>query len=181
VDHAPAFKSAAKYTAHTGVPFSFVVATPRAYPVPTFTTTSTLPAGVTLTDNHNSTATLGGTPGPNAGGSYVVVITANNGVGSPVNQTFTLRVYQAPVITSAAHDTVTAGAAMTPFTVTDTGYPLPTLRPGIPYGLRLTDNHNGTGTITGTPTVGAGTYTVTIIASSVAGTTQQPFSLTVAP
>jgi len=179
VDHAPVVRSAARYTLHTGVPFSVAIATPGSYPVPTITSTSVLPAGVTLTDN--GMAVLGGTPGPTAGGTYAVVLTASNGVGPPVQHALTLRVYQAPVITSAASDTVTAGAPMAPFTVTDTGYPLPAIRPGLPYGLRLTDNHNGTGTLSGTPRVPAGTYTVTIIASSVAGTAQQAFTVTVAP
>jgi hypothetical protein len=179
VDHPPVVQSSARYTVHTGVPFSVAIATPYSYPVPTITTTSVLPAGVTLTDN--GTAALGGTPGPTAGGTYPVVLTASNGVGPPVLHAFTLRVYQAPVITSPAADTIAAGAPMTPFTVTDTGYPLPAIRPGLPYGLRVTDNHNGTGTISGTPRVPAGTYTVTIIASSVAGSTQQAFTVTVAP
>jgi len=181
VDHAPVFKSRAKCTAHTGTAFSVVVTTPNAYPVAAITTTSTLPGGVTLTDNRNDTATLGGTPAANAGGTYVVNIIASNGAGTPAGQTFILKVYQVPTITSPASDTVTSGVPMTPFTVTDTGYPLPAIRPGLPYGLRLTDNHNGMGTITGTPTVAAGTYTVTIIASSVAGATQQILTLTVLP
>jgi hypothetical protein len=71
---------------------------------------------------------------------------------------------------------------MTPFTVTDTGYPMPRLKAsGLPHGIALTDNHNGTGTIAGTTKVVAGTYTVTITASSKAGVTTQSFGLTVTP
>jgi len=69
---------------------------------------------------------------------------------------FNLTVDQAPVITSAGSDAVTAGSAMTPFTVTDTGFPLPTLRAsGLPAGVKLTDNKNFTGTIAGTPKIAA--------------------------
>ena len=49
-----------------------------------------------------------------------------------MTQTFTLTVYQAPAITSVAADTITAGAAMTPFTVTATGYPVPVLKAKCP-------------------------------------------------
>jgi uncharacterized repeat protein (TIGR01451 family) len=177
LDQAPTFKSNAKYLAMAGVTFAYPVTTVHGYPVPTLTA-SNLPVGVTLTDNHNGTASLTGTPGPTAGGVYPITITATNGVGSPVNQAFVLTVYQAPVITSAASDTVAAGVVMTPFTVTDTGYPAPTLRAsGLPSGVRL-----NAGTIEGTPKAkAAGPYPVTITATSRAGTATQNFELTVTP
>jgi len=55
---------------------------------------------------------------------------------------------------------------MTPFTVTDTGYPTPTLEAsGLRIGLHLIDNHNGTGTIAGTTRATAvGVYVVKITA-----------------
>ena len=137
LDQAPMFKSNPKYVATTGVTFAYPVITAYGYPVPTITTSSALPGGVTLNDNHDGTAGLTGTPGPTAGGVYPITITATNGVGAPVNQTFTLTVDQAPSITSAASDTVTAGVAMTPFTVTTTGYPVPTIRVDLPSGLIL--------------------------------------------
>ncbi|HUD16806.1 MAG TPA: pentapeptide repeat-containing protein, partial [Acidimicrobiales bacterium] len=183
VDNTPAFKSKATYTATTGVAFAYPITTRSGYPVPTITTPSTLPGGVTLndTDPANGTATLGGTPDPNAGGIYVITITATNGIGAPVNQTFTLTVYQGPAITSGDSYTTVAGQPMTPFTVTATGYPVPTLKAsGLPPGVKLTDNKNLTGTISGTPkSTAAGTYTVTITASSKAGTTTQTFTLLV--
>ena len=183
VDNEPVFRSKSRDTAHTGTAISYSVITLHGYPVPTITTTSTLPAGVTLTDNGNGTATLGGTPGPAAGGMYPITFTATNGIVAPVTQMFNLTVDQAPVITSAGSDAVTAGSAMTPFTVTDTGFPLPTLRAsGLPAGVKLTDNKNFTGTIAGTPKIAAaGNHTVTITASGRAGSTTQTFSLTVDP
>jgi hypothetical protein len=178
LDQAPMFKSNAKYLATTGVAFAYPVTTAYGYPVPTIATSSALPAGVTLTDNHDGTASLNGTPGPTAGGVYPITITATNGIGSPVNQAFVLTVYQAPVITSAASDTVAAGAVMTPFAVTDTGYPAPTVKAsGLPSGVMLV-----AGTIQGTPrATAAGTYTVTITATNKAATTTQNFELTVTP
>ena len=178
LDQAPTFKSNTKYLAMAGVAFAFPVTTAYGYPVPTITTSSALPGGVTLTDNHDGTASLTGSPGPTAGGVYPITITATNGVGSPVNQAFVLTVYQAPLITSVASDTVAAGEVMTPFTVTDTGYPVPTLRAsGLPSGVEL-----DAGSIEGTPkATAAGTHPVTITATSKAGTTTQNFELTVTP
>ena len=183
VDNTPVFKSKPRDTVRTGVPFSYPVTTRYGYPVPTITTASTLPDGVTLTDNGNGTAAVGGTPDPNAGGVYPITLTATNGVGSPVDQIFILTVYQAPVVTSADSDTITAGVAMTPFTVTDTGYPLPTVRAsGLPTGVHLTNNSDHTGTITGTPkATAAGTYNPTISVSGKSGNTSQAFTLTVTP
>ncbi|HSZ38100.1 MAG TPA: pentapeptide repeat-containing protein [Acidimicrobiales bacterium] len=177
MDQAPTFRSSAKYTATAGVAFSFPVLTVYGNPLPTITT-STLPGGVNFTDNGDGTATLTGEPGPTAGGAYPITITATNGVGPPVNQAFVLTVYQAPAITSVASDTVTGGVAMTPFAVTDAGYPAPTIRAsGLPSGVSI-----DAGIIEGTPKATAGrTYPVKITATSKAGTATQDFELIVSP
>ncbi len=175
VDNAPVFKSKAKDLVHTGTAFSYPVTTVSGYPVPTITTASTLPGGVTLTDNHNGTAVLTGTPDSNAGGVYPITITATNGVGAPVNQSFVLTVYQAPVIAPIDNTTITTGVAMTSLPITATGYPEPKLAAsGLPYGIKLT-----LGSIAGTTWVAAGAYTVTITASGKAGSTAQTFTLVV--
>jgi len=181
IDNVPVFKSKPRFLAHSGTAFAYSVTTLYGYPLPTLTTASTLPAGVSLVDNGNGTASLTGTPGPNTGGVYPLTLTATNGVGSPVTQTFMLTVYQAPVITSADSDSTPAGVAMTPFTATDTGYPTAKLTAaGLPYGVKLTDNHNLTGTIAGTTRATAdGVYVVTITASGKAGSTIETFTLTV--
>jgi hypothetical protein len=173
----------ARDDAKAGTAFTYLFTTVHGYPVPTITTSSPLPGGVTFTDNGNGTATLGGTPNPNTGGVYPITITATNGVGSPVTKAFTLTVDQLPVITSASSDVITSGAAMSPFTVTDAGYPFPTLRAtGLPLGLRLTDNLNATATISGSPDAkDAGSYAVTITASNRDGAATQTFTLTIAP
>ena len=129
VNNAPIFKSEAKDLVHTGTAFSYPVATDFGYPVPTIATASTLPGGVTLTDNHNGTAVLAGNPDPTAGGVYPIRITATNGIGALVSQFFVLTVYQAPVIAPIGNTTITAGVAMTPLSITVTGYPEPKPRP----------------------------------------------------
>jgi hypothetical protein len=87
-----------------------------------------------------------------------------------------------PTITSADHATFKKGTAGT-FTVTTApGVPATTTitRTGtLPSGVTFTDNHNGTATLAGTPTV-SGVYPITIKASNGTGTAaQQSFTLTV--
>ncbi len=173
----PAFTSAATDTATLGDAFSFAVRTTGA-PSPALTETGALPAGVTFVSNGNGTATIAGTP--TATGSFPLTLTAANAVGT-VTQSFTLTVDQAPTITSAATDTVTAGTAFS-FTVTTTGYPVATLLPlgFLPAGVTFVANSNGTATISGTPT-STGTSTVLIIALSSTGLVIQTFTLTVNP
>ena len=175
VDNVPVFKSKAGDLVHTGTAFSYPVTTVSGYPVPTITTASTLPDGVTLTDNHNGTADLAGNPDPTAGGVYPITITATNGIGAPVNQSFVLTVYQAPVIATIGNTTITKGVAMTPLPITATGYPVPKLAAsGLPRGIKLT-----LGSIAGTTSAAAGTYTVKITASGKAGSTAETFTLVV--
>ena len=180
VDNSPIFKSKPRYLAHTGTAFSYPVTTDYGYPFPTITTTSPLPARVTLVDNANGTAALTGTPGTLAGGIYPITITATNGVGAPVSQSFTLTVYQAPAVAPIANASGTRGTAITPISVSDTGYPVPTLKAsGLPPGVTL--SHTGTsGSIAGTPAK-SGTYNVKVTAASKAGTTSQTFTLIVTP
>jgi hypothetical protein len=84
-----------------------------------------------------------------------------------------------PSIISVGSDTVASGAAMTPFTIKADGYPIPSLKAsGLPAGLRLTNNKNGTGTIVGTPP-SAGLFVVTITAKSKIGVSSQQLSLLV--
>src|SRR4029078_13712553 len=81
-----------------------------------------LPGGVTFADNHDATATLGGTPAAGAGGVYDLTLTASNGVAPNATQHLTLTVNQAPAFTSGASTTFTGGTAGS-FTVTTSGFP----------------------------------------------------------
>ena len=104
-------------------PGTFTVTTVGGGAVPTLTVTGALPPGVTFTDNGDRTATLAGTPtGP--GGTFPLTFTATSGSATPVTQSFTLTISQAPAITSAAATTFGLGGAET-FTVTTTGFPDP--------------------------------------------------------
>jgi len=81
----PTITSVATTTVTTGSAMSFqFVAT--GTPTATFSTTSALPSGVTLSTN----GLLAGTPTVGSGGTYVLSVTASNGVLPTATQTFTL-------------------------------------------------------------------------------------------
>ena len=88
---APVFTSGNNSTFTVGVAGSFT-ATTTGTPMPSLTETGTLPSGVTFLNNGNGTATISGTPAAGTAGMYSLTITANNGVGTPANQSFTLTV-----------------------------------------------------------------------------------------
>jgi hypothetical protein len=172
-----AITSAATATATAGQAFSFTVTTAGS-PAPTLTHTGTLPSGVTFTANSNGTATLSGTPAATAKGPYAITFTAKNSTGT-TSQAFTLTVDNVPAFSSSAAITETAGTAFT-YTVAATGYPTAKLSSGtLPAGVGFSDNGNGTGSLSGTTAVKAGTYTVTITAANAGGTASQTITLTV--
>jgi Tol biopolymer transport system component len=177
---APAITSGNSATFTIGSNGSFTVQSTGA-PVPSLSVTGSLPAGVTFTDNHDGTATIGGTPTGN-GGHYTFTITAHNGVGSDANQNFTLTVNQAAAITSGSTPPFISGSSGS-FTVHTTGFPAPTLSESgaLPSGVTFTDNHDGTATISGTPAAGTfGSYGLTITAHNGIGSdATQHLTLTV--
>ncbi len=180
----PQITSGASDTVPAGSAFSYTVTSTGApTPVLSLSSGSTLPTGVTFTDNGDGTATLAGTSST-APGVYTLTVEAENGVTPNATQTFTLTVAAAgsPLITSPPGTSTTAGTAMTPFTATTTGFPVPSLtkKGALPSGVTFTDNGNGTATISGNPkaTLG-GTYVVTITAKNDLGTATQTFTLVV--
>ena len=149
----------------TGQPSSF-----------TFSTTGTLPSGVTL---NGSTGVLSGTPVAGTGGTYAFTINASNGVGNAATQAFTLTVNQAPAVTSLNTTTFETGVAGS-FQVTGSGFPAPSfsLTGTLPTGVTF---NTGTGVLSGTPAAGTGgSYPVTITATNGVGSNAtQNFTLKV--
>jgi hypothetical protein len=181
VDQAPAITTADHATFTVGTAGTFTVSA-TGYPHPSFTETGAVPAGVTLTDNGDGTATLSGTPDTGTGGSYPIVITASNGVGPVAVQSFTLTVHQAPAITSSDHTTFTVGTAGS-FGVAANGVPNATITEAgtLPGGVTLVDHGDGTATLAGTPDPATGgTYPITFTATNgVNPDAVQSFTLTV--
>jgi hypothetical protein len=176
------FTSANTTTFSVDTPGTFAVTTTGGLAVPALSVTGGLPTGVTFTDNGDRTGTLAGTPAAATGGSYQLTFAATSSGLPPVTQAFTLTINQAPAITSAAATTFGLGGLGT-FTVTTTGFPVPTLSStgALPAGVTFTANANGTATLAGTPTAGSGgTYPLTITAVNGAGPdATQAFVLTV--
>ena len=83
VDQAPKFISGATISGPVGTVFSFTIKT-TGYPPPTITSTP-LPAGVTLTDHTNGTATLDGTY---LAATQTITFTAANGTAPNATQVF---------------------------------------------------------------------------------------------
>jgi hypothetical protein len=176
VGQPPAISSASSTTFTVGTTGTFTV-TATGFPAPTFSETGALPTGVTF---NTTTGVLSGTPAAGTGKTYSIMFTASNGVGSNATQNFTLTVDEAPAITSANTTTFSVGAAGT-FTVTATGFPAPALNESgaLPTGVTFTDNGNGTGKLSGTPTA-AGTFPITFTATNGVGSpANQSFTLTV--
>jgi hypothetical protein len=181
IAQAPAITSANSTTFTVGTAGSFTVTT-TGTPTPSVTETGALPSGVAFVDNGNGTARLSGTPAAGAAASYAITIKAHNGVGTDANQSFTLKVNQAPAITSANSTTFTVGTAGS-FTVTTTGTPTPSVTEtgALPSGVTFVNNGNGTARLSGTPAAGAAaSYAITIKAHNGVGTdASQGFTLTV--
>ena len=176
----PAFVAPATASFPVGSPGSVTVIA-GGWPVPALAETGLLPVGVTFTDNGNGTATIAGTPPGASAGAYPVVLTAT-GTGPPVTEAYTVDVTQAPVITSPASASFVIGTPGSASVTTSAGFPVSTALSAtgtLPPGLAFTDNGNGTGRLSGTPTGGAGTRTVSITASNGAQSTTQYLTVTV--
>ncbi|MBN9519940.1 VCBS repeat-containing protein [bacterium] len=174
---APAITSANTVTFTVGTAGSFTVTTTGT---PTAAImASTLPAGLTLTDNGDGTATVAGTP-TGTGGVTTVTLTAANGITPDSTQMLSITVNAAPVFTGATTATFTVGTAGPAFPVTTTGFPAAAITSSpLPGGLTLTDNGDGTATIAGTPTGTGGTFPITLTATNSVSAVMQTLTITV--
>ncbi|GAB6902155.1 putative Ig domain-containing protein [Kineosporia succinea] len=172
----PVFTSAATAGLTVGTAGTFAVTTAPA--ARTITATGDLPAGVTLTDNGNGSATLAGTPAAGSAGSYPLTLTAVGAQGT-TTQAFTLTVAGPPAFTSEAGTAASAGTAFS-FAVRTSGYPAATLRSTgtLPSGVTFTPGTGGTAVLAG-KTSTTGTFPLTLTATNSAGTVTQAFTLTV--
>lgn len=176
---APAFTSATSDTESYGVQFSFIVTT-TGEPVPTISKTGGLPAGVTFTKNGDGTATIAGTPSGSANGTYNLTIKSSNEFGT-ATQDFVLTINRVPSIITIQNKNIDAGSPYS-LTIKTKGYNYPAITESgtLPDGLALTDNSDGTATISGTPAISSGgQYPITITASNQFGTDTQTFNINV--
>jgi hypothetical protein len=176
INQVPTLNAISTKVASVGTAFT-LTATAHGYPTPALTESGTLPNGLSFVDNGDGTATIAGTPAVGSGGAYSITITATSSVGT-VSQTFTLKVKEAPTITSAATANATVGTPFS-FQVTTTGFPAPTVTKAgtLPAGVTFS---GATDSFSGTPHAGtAGSYPITITATNSSGTVTQNFTLIV--
>ncbi|UII19184.1 MBG domain-containing protein [Fulvivirga ligni] len=147
----------------------------------------TIPAWLTLTDNGNGTATLTGTPTNSNVGTGNVVLNIEDAQGLSVNQNFTITVSNTndpPVFTSTPITGAIQGATYTYNINTsdpDLGDSRDITANTLPSWLTLTDNGNGTATLTGVPTnLNIGANPVQLVVTDQAGAAiQQNFVINV--
>jgi hypothetical protein len=168
VDQASAITSSPREVFTTGANDAFAVTTSGSSTA-ALNELGALPTGMTFTDNGDGTATLAGTPAPDAVGKYSITFGASNGIGSPASQSFTLVVKQslAPTFTSASTATFTAGAAGS-LLVTTASVPSAMLTESgaLPPDVAFVNNGNGTATLSGTAYESGGTYVLTLKAKN---------------
>ncbi|MEO6689606.1 MAG: putative Ig domain-containing protein, partial [Dokdonella sp.] len=160
VNQAPQITSANSVSFAIGVPNTFTV-TSTGFPAPTLSETGALPSGVTF---NTGTGALAGTPGAGTAGVWPISFGANNGVGAPANQAFTLTV-TCPTINVAG--TLPNGLYGQPygpqsFTQTNGIAPIAWSASGLPAGLGIA---GATGVVSGTPTTTTNGVSVTVTAT----------------
>ena len=175
----PSFTSAAHDAVPAGAAMGYLVTT-KGTPTASIGLAPgpALPAGVTLTDNGNGTATLICTQGT-APGTHTFTLQATNNRGK-TTQNFVLTVGpssgpSSPAFTSANSATAAVGSPFS-FTVTTTGVPIPSIKEKgkLPKGATFRNNGDGTATLSGTPKKHAThTYQLTLTATSGKGKAKQ--------
>ncbi len=160
VNDAPQFTSTPVTTASEGALYTYNITASDPDTGDTLTiTATTAPAWLFLADNGNGTATLSGTPSVAEVGDHPVVLRVADTGGLFDTQSFNINVSavnDAPQFTSTPVTTASEGALYT-YNITasdpDTGDTLTITATTSPAWLLLTDNGNGTATLSGTPSV----------------------------
>ena len=135
---------------------------------------------LSATQNSSGGWQLTGTPPAGSAGLYDPVVLDASNSGGTTYFSISITVQQAPIITSAATTTFLADSNDS-YSLSASGYPAPTYAVtagALPPGVNLFSN----GELTEQPGLGlgaVGTYHVTVTATNSAGTSSQPFTLTV--
>lgn len=186
----PFFTSAPVTEAVVDTPYSYDVVAEDPNEGDTLTLTAvTVPAWLAFTDNGDGTGTLAGTPTADDVGAHDVVLEASDDAGNTSRQAFTIEVSAPepenlpPEFTSSPTTDAEVGTAYTyAVAVSDPdGDAVTITASSIPAWLTLTDNGDGTATLSGTPAAGdVGEHDVVLQAADEDGATaEQTFAITV--
>ncbi len=188
----PTFTSAPETSGTVGTEYRYDIVTTDPDGEAVTITASVLPAWLTLTDNGDGTATLVGTPSDADVGDHQVVIDATDASGGTAQQAYTITIGAAPAPENSAPSfssspvaSATQGSAYSyaiQATDPDAGDTLAISAPTLPAWLTLTDNGDGTASLSGTPGEGdVGSHDVVLRVSDAAGAVaEQAFTITVA-
>lgn len=196
VNHKPKFTSQAPTGIKADEALSFQVTATDADPNTQLTistsSSSNLPAWITLTDHGNGTATLSGNPTNAQAGTHYFTLVASDGdltaeqevaftvtavnhaptfTSSPVKVATSEQVYSYDIATTDSDNGTIGGSDDEQITITASP---------LPGWLTFTDNGDGTATLTGTPVnANAGLLDITLTVSDGKDSTQQVFTLDV--
>jgi hypothetical protein len=188
VNDVPQFTSTPGLAATAEAVYSYNVATSDPDSAMLSITAPTLPTWLTLADNGDGTATLTGMPAPADIGGNDVSLQVSDGTDS-MAQAFTIAVTtgtggnNVPSFTSTPVTDATAGTAYTYDVAAsdpDAGDLLAITAPTLPAWLILTDNGDGTATLTGTPADGdVGNHSMSLEVSDGTDSAAQNFTVAV--
>lgn len=159
---------------------SFTIRTQNDSGVPlTLQPSIALPSWLRLIDGKKGTATLTGTPPKTFAGPVTFDVVATTATAQ-IRQPFTLTVVQPAGFTSPAAMTLRVGEWNT-LLVRTTGFPAASIQAvrGLPVGLALTDNGDGTAWLRGIPG-SPGTAVVSLVADNGLAKSSQTLTLTLA-
>src|SRR5690606_14523663 len=186
----PFFTSAPVTEGVVDTPYSYDVVAEDPNEGDTLTLTAvTVPAWLAFTDNGDGTGTLAGTPTADDVGAHDVVLEASDAAGNTSRQAFTIEVSAPepedlpPEFTSAPTTDAEVGTAY-PYAVAVSdrdGDAVTITAFSIPAWLTLTDNGDGTATLSGTPAAGdVGEHDIVLEVADEAGSAaEQTFTITV--
>jgi hypothetical protein len=178
----PAFTSAATATAVVGSEFSYPVTCDASGAT---ITASNLPRGLILRNAGNGTAVISGRPPKNEAGLVTVSnLTAKNPPTMLARQSLVITMDSAPVFRGPTHYRAPEGSTVDAL-ITTTANPAPSLSTAspLPPGLSLTDNGNGSATLSGTlGPQSSGIYPIVVVADNGVGSpTTRTMTMTVRP
>nr|WP_263013019.1 tandem-95 repeat protein [Ancylothrix sp. D3o] len=184
VNDAPVFSSTPITTGNQNSAYSYNIVTSDVDAGETLLISANgLPAWLTLTDNGDGTATLTGTPTNANVGNNNIELEVTDATGATATQNFTLNITNLnnpPTFTSLPPNTATENQLyLYNIQTTDLDGNAVTLSAvNLPAWLTLTDNGDGTGTLSGTPNqTQTGTYNILLQVNDGITQTQQTFTL----